>query len=155
MTAVIWVGVVAIGGVSAVVRFVVDRAVSGRIVRAFPVGTLTVNLSGAMVLGFLSGLAQLLHRRQRQPSHMRRSSRNLLAPKSQRCLDEADEIAHLLDRLVGGLLPRVVVAVLASEVLEGVGVARRQVWYQVFPVDVADNVAVEEGVRGAGIGELR
>ncbi len=68
MTATIWVGVVAIGGVGAVLRFVVDRAVSGRIVRAFPVGTLAVNLSGAMALGFLFGLTQLLHRRQRQPS---------------------------------------------------------------------------------------
>jgi CrcB protein len=40
MTTAIWVGVVAIGGVGAVLRFVVDRAVSGRIARAFPVGTL-------------------------------------------------------------------------------------------------------------------
>jgi CrcB protein len=57
MTVVVWAAVVLIGGVGAVLRFVVDRTVSGRIARSFPFGTLVVNLSGAMLLGFLSGLA--------------------------------------------------------------------------------------------------
>jgi len=57
MTVVVWAAVVLIGGVGAVLRFVVDRAVAGGIARSFPFGTLVVNLSGAMLLGFLSGLA--------------------------------------------------------------------------------------------------
>jgi fluoride exporter len=57
MTVATWVGVVFIGGVGAVLRLVVDRAVAGRIARSFPYGTLVVNISGALLLGLLSGLA--------------------------------------------------------------------------------------------------
>jgi CrcB protein len=58
MTAVaLWAGVLLIGGTGAVSRFLVDRAVSRRFARSFPVGTLAVNLSGALLLGFLGGLA--------------------------------------------------------------------------------------------------
>ncbi len=57
MTLLVWVGVMAIGGVGAVARFVVDRAVSTRLSRPFPFGTLVVNLTGALLLGFLAGLA--------------------------------------------------------------------------------------------------
>ena len=57
MTVAIWVGVVVIGGIGAVLRFLVDRAVASRIARSFPFGTLAVNLSGALLLGLLSGLA--------------------------------------------------------------------------------------------------
>jgi CrcB protein len=53
----VWVGVVLIGGCGAVLRFLVDGAVSARLGRSFPYGTLIVNLSGAAVLGFLTGLA--------------------------------------------------------------------------------------------------
>ena len=53
----IWAGVVVIGGFGAVLRFVVEHAVASRIARSFPYGTLAVNLSGALVLGLLSGLA--------------------------------------------------------------------------------------------------
>ena len=35
----------------------VDRAVARRTARPFPFGTLAVNLSGAVLLGFISGLA--------------------------------------------------------------------------------------------------
>jgi CrcB protein len=42
----VWAGVVVIGGVGAVLRFLVDRAVAGRVARSFPFGTLIVNLSG-------------------------------------------------------------------------------------------------------------
>ena len=45
------------GGVGAVLRFLVDRTVSGRIDSSFPYGTFVVNISGALLLGFLSGLA--------------------------------------------------------------------------------------------------
>jgi fluoride exporter len=61
MTAAVWVGVMLLGGVGAVTRFLVDRAVSRRVARAFPFGTLVVNLSGAVLLGFLAGLALTPH----------------------------------------------------------------------------------------------
>ncbi len=46
-----------IGGVGAVARFVLDGAVSRRSGRDFPLGTMAVNLSGALLLGLLVGLA--------------------------------------------------------------------------------------------------
>ena len=57
MTVVVWAGVVLLGGIGAVLRFVVDRAVTKRVGRPFPFGTLMVNLSGALLLGFFAGLA--------------------------------------------------------------------------------------------------
>jgi fluoride exporter len=53
----VWLGVVLLGGVGSVFRFVLDRAVSARAGRAFPYGTLVINISGALLLGFLTGLA--------------------------------------------------------------------------------------------------
>ncbi|MBS1694693.1 MAG: fluoride efflux transporter CrcB [Actinobacteria bacterium] len=61
MTAAVWAGVVLLGGAGAVTRFLVDRAVSSRLSRPFPFGTLIVNLSGAALLGFLGGLALSPH----------------------------------------------------------------------------------------------
>ena len=61
MTVAVWAGVVVIGGVGAVLRFLVDRTVSSRVAGSFPFGTLVVNLSGALLLGFLSGLALSPH----------------------------------------------------------------------------------------------
>ncbi len=55
-----------LGGVGSVARFVLDRAVTDRAEQAdrarhaapaFPLGTLAVNLSGALLLGLLVGLA--------------------------------------------------------------------------------------------------
>lgn len=57
MTAAVWAGVLVLGGLGAVLRFLLDRTVTARIGRPFPFGTLTVNVSGAVLLGFLSGLA--------------------------------------------------------------------------------------------------
>jgi fluoride exporter len=62
MTALAWVAVAALGGAMAIARFLVDGAVStrfggSRLVGAFPIGTLVVNLSGALVLGVLAGAA--------------------------------------------------------------------------------------------------
>jgi CrcB protein len=57
VTALVWAGVVVLGGVGAVLRFVVDGTVGARIGGSFPYGTLVVNLSGAFVLGLLNGLA--------------------------------------------------------------------------------------------------
>ena len=56
MNVLLWAGVLGIGGLGAVTRFMVDRAVSRHTRGAFPFGTLVVNISGAVLLGFLSGL---------------------------------------------------------------------------------------------------
>lgn len=57
-TAMVWAGVMLLGGVGAVCRLLMDRAVSARFTVAggFPVGTLAVNVSGAWLLGFLGAL---------------------------------------------------------------------------------------------------
>ena len=57
MTALVWFGAFLIGGVGSVARFVVDGAVARRLGRAFPFGTLVINLSGALMLGLVTGLA--------------------------------------------------------------------------------------------------
>jgi CrcB protein len=57
MNALVWGAVVLIGGAGSMLRFLVDGAVSARTGRTFPYGTLVVNLSGALVLGLLTGLA--------------------------------------------------------------------------------------------------
>jgi fluoride exporter len=51
----VWIGVAVLGGIGALARFALDTAVSQRAGSAFPWGTLTVNLSGALVLGVLAG----------------------------------------------------------------------------------------------------
>ena len=50
-------GVALLGGLGAVMRLLLDGAVSARTDGGFPAGTLTVNLSGAFVLGLLTGAA--------------------------------------------------------------------------------------------------
>lgn len=57
MNALVWVGVVLLGGAGAVLRFLVDGTVSSRVGRVYPYGTLVVNLSGALLLGLVTGLA--------------------------------------------------------------------------------------------------
>jgi CrcB protein len=57
VSALVWTGVVVIGGLGSVLRFLVDGAVSSRLERRdFPFGTLVVNISGAAILGLLTGL---------------------------------------------------------------------------------------------------
>jgi len=58
---VLWAGVAAVGGVGSVLRFMVDRAVASRMARSFPFGTLTVNITGAVLLGLISGLSLSYH----------------------------------------------------------------------------------------------
>jgi fluoride exporter len=53
----VWAAVVVIGGAGSVLRFYVDAVVSSLAGRDFPFGTMAVNVSGAVVLGLLSGLA--------------------------------------------------------------------------------------------------
>jgi fluoride exporter len=52
----VWIGIALLGGVGALARFAADGALSLRFGRSFPVGTLIVNLSGALALGLLVGL---------------------------------------------------------------------------------------------------
>jgi CrcB protein len=61
VTLAVWAGVMVIGGLGSVARFMVDRAVARRAARSFPFGTLTVNISGAVLLGFVSGLVLSHH----------------------------------------------------------------------------------------------
>jgi CrcB protein len=61
VTVAVWAGVVLLGGAGAVLRFLVDRAVARRVAQPFPFGTLTVNVSGAVLLGLLSGMALSHH----------------------------------------------------------------------------------------------
>ncbi|HWC35506.1 MAG TPA: fluoride efflux transporter CrcB [Mycobacteriales bacterium] len=56
MTVLVWLGVALAGGIGAVARFVVDSSVASRRGRDFPYGTLVVNVSGAALLGLLTGV---------------------------------------------------------------------------------------------------
>jgi CrcB protein len=57
MSILIWVAVALIGGAGSLARFVVDGAISAAVGRDFPFGTMLVNISGAVILGLLTGLA--------------------------------------------------------------------------------------------------
>ena len=57
MSAAVWIGVAALGALGAVARLLVEDVVSSRLPLTFPLGTLAVNLSGAFVLGLLTGIA--------------------------------------------------------------------------------------------------
>jgi CrcB protein len=52
-----WAAVAAVGGLGATLRFLLDGSIGRRTTRSLPLGTLTVNLSGAFLLGLLTGLA--------------------------------------------------------------------------------------------------
>jgi CrcB protein len=55
MTPPLWIAVAALGSVGSIARFLLDGAVSARARGPFPLGTLAVNASGALVLGLLAG----------------------------------------------------------------------------------------------------
>lgn len=57
MNALVWGGVLVFGGVGAIARFAIDAVASTTYGRDFPLGTLVVNISGAFLLGLLTGLA--------------------------------------------------------------------------------------------------
>jgi fluoride exporter len=50
----IWVSLA--GGVGAIARYVIDSSLRARWPVAFPVGTMTINVSGSLLLGVLTGL---------------------------------------------------------------------------------------------------
>jgi CrcB protein len=53
----LWASVGVLGGLGAIARLLLDGAVSTNADSDFPLGTLAVNLSGSVVLGFLVGVA--------------------------------------------------------------------------------------------------
>jgi fluoride exporter len=53
----VWIGVLMLGGVGATGRFLLDALIGERAGRGFPLGTLTVNTTGALLLGVLTGLS--------------------------------------------------------------------------------------------------
>jgi fluoride exporter len=53
----LWTAVGLLGGLGALVRFLLDARVSASAGAGFPFGTLLVNLSGAILLGILVGAA--------------------------------------------------------------------------------------------------
>lgn len=55
MSALAVLGVGLLGGIGAVARFLLDGAAARRFAGAFPVGTLLVNVSGALLLGVVVG----------------------------------------------------------------------------------------------------
>lgn len=57
MTIWLWLAVAGVGGIGAIGRFVVDALIAQHAGRDFPVGTLTINLTGTLLLGLLTGAA--------------------------------------------------------------------------------------------------
>ena len=55
MSAPVWIAVGLLGGFGALLRFLVDGLIAGRLGRDFPIGTFLVNMTGAVVLGVLVG----------------------------------------------------------------------------------------------------
>jgi fluoride exporter len=51
----LWAAIAVLGGLGAVARYGVDRAIERRTSTLFPAGTLAVNASGALLLGVLAG----------------------------------------------------------------------------------------------------
>jgi fluoride exporter len=52
-----WLGVAVLGGAGALARFLVDGTVGAGLGRLLPFGTFVINISGAFLLGLVSGLA--------------------------------------------------------------------------------------------------
>jgi CrcB protein len=57
VSAAAWIGVAMLGGAGAILRFLLDGAVAARSAGSFPLGTFAVNISGAFLLGLITGLA--------------------------------------------------------------------------------------------------
>jgi fluoride exporter len=55
MTLLVWCGVGGLGALGALLRFALDTQVQTRVSDELPLGTLAVNLSGALALGVLTG----------------------------------------------------------------------------------------------------
>lgn len=57
MSPLAWAGVAVLGGAGALLRFLLDGFVSSRAGRELPFGTFAVNISGAFLLGFVTGIS--------------------------------------------------------------------------------------------------
>ncbi|CAB4934115.1 unannotated protein [freshwater metagenome] len=57
MSAGLWIGVAALGGLGAVARMLVTASADRRAAMPFPIGTLVANLTGTFVVGVLAGAA--------------------------------------------------------------------------------------------------
>jgi CrcB protein len=57
MSAPLWIAVALLGGAGAIARSLIAGAIAARARGPLPLGTLLVNLSGALALGLLTGLA--------------------------------------------------------------------------------------------------
>ncbi|MDQ6607539.1 MAG: fluoride efflux transporter CrcB [Actinomycetota bacterium] len=57
MSILAWAGVALLGGVGAIARFLLDGFVGSHAASSFPLGTFAVNISGAFLLGIVTGLA--------------------------------------------------------------------------------------------------
>jgi CrcB protein len=53
----VWAAVALVGGAGAIARFTLDSLITQRAGRSFPLGTFTINATGALLLGLLTGLA--------------------------------------------------------------------------------------------------
>lgn len=53
----IWLAVAAVGGLGSIGRFLFDSLIAEHAGRDFPYGTFTINITGAFILGLLTGLA--------------------------------------------------------------------------------------------------
>jgi len=53
----VWIGVALLSGTAALARFLIVALLSARAAGAFPLGTFVVNISGALLLGLITGLA--------------------------------------------------------------------------------------------------
>ena len=51
----VWIGIGLLGGAGALARFILDGAVGSLTTSSFPLGTLAVNLAGALSLGLVAG----------------------------------------------------------------------------------------------------
>jgi len=51
-----WIGVAILGSLGSLARFTLDGVISSRTSSSFPLGTLAVNASGALILGLLTGV---------------------------------------------------------------------------------------------------
>jgi CrcB protein len=57
MSAWVWIGVALLSGIAAIGRFLLVALLSSRATGVFPLGTFAVNMTGALLLGLLTGLA--------------------------------------------------------------------------------------------------
>lgn len=57
MSAWVWIGVALLSGIAAIGRFLLVALISSRNATTFPFGTFAVNMTGALLLGLLAGLA--------------------------------------------------------------------------------------------------